>query len=182
MAEIFYISEIHLTFVFTEFNVLEKYRKSFNESALSRLRLMFPLKGIAKEICLLEQRLGHRNIFSPSSKVALMVWGLRWILRQASGGSSKRKYILLDVLQNHDRSTFTHTNYKIVCAINNKIASRIRRYWPRIGNLILTTFTCVWLMSHAMKVTCVTPQIWNSFGKVLNGFTGISAGIVWILL
>ena len=36
MAKIQNISEIHPTLGFTEFDILEKYRKSFNESELSR--------------------------------------------------------------------------------------------------------------------------------------------------
>ena len=73
MAKIQNISEIHPTLGFTEFDVLEKYRKSFNESELGRLHSVFPFEDMAKEIGLSEQRLGRRNIFSPSAKVALMV-------------------------------------------------------------------------------------------------------------
>ena len=36
MAKIEKISEIHPTLGFTEFDILEKYRKSFNESELGR--------------------------------------------------------------------------------------------------------------------------------------------------
>ena len=37
MAKIVNISEIHPTLGFTEFDILEKYRKSFNESELGKL-------------------------------------------------------------------------------------------------------------------------------------------------
>ena len=37
MAKIQNISEIHPTFGFTEFDILEKYRNSFKESELGRL-------------------------------------------------------------------------------------------------------------------------------------------------
>ena len=37
MAKIHNISEFHPTLGFTEFDILEKYRKSFNESELGRL-------------------------------------------------------------------------------------------------------------------------------------------------
>ena len=37
MAKIHNISEIHPTLGFTEFDILEKYRKSFNESELGKL-------------------------------------------------------------------------------------------------------------------------------------------------
>ena len=60
MAKIQNISEIHPTLGFTEFDVLEKYRKSFNESELGRLHSMFPFERMAKAIGLCEQRLGRR--------------------------------------------------------------------------------------------------------------------------
>ena len=57
----------------TEFDILEKYRKSFNESELGRLHSVFPFDRMAKAIGLSEQHPGRRNIFSPSAKIALMV-------------------------------------------------------------------------------------------------------------
>ena len=42
MAKIVNISEIHPTLGFTEFDILEKYRKSFNESELGKLHSVFP--------------------------------------------------------------------------------------------------------------------------------------------
>lgn len=73
MAKIRNISEIHPTLGFTEFDILEKYRKSFNESGLGRLYSVFPFDSIAKGADLPEQNLGRKNIFSPSAKIALMV-------------------------------------------------------------------------------------------------------------
>ena len=43
MAKIHNISEIHPTLGFTEFDILEKYRKSFNESELGKLIQSFRL-------------------------------------------------------------------------------------------------------------------------------------------
>ena len=57
----------------TEFDILERYRKSFHESELGRLHSVFPFERMAKAICLSENHLGRRNIFSLSSKIALMV-------------------------------------------------------------------------------------------------------------
>ena len=48
MAKIQNISEIHPTLGFTEFDILEKYRKSFNESELGRLHSVFPFEVMAK--------------------------------------------------------------------------------------------------------------------------------------
>ena len=62
----------HSTLGFTEFDVLEKYFKSFNESELGRLHSVFPFEDMAKEFGLSEQCLGRRNIFSPSAQIALM--------------------------------------------------------------------------------------------------------------
>ena len=73
MAKIRNISEIHPTLDFTEFDILEKYRKSFHASELGRLHSVFPFGRLAKAAGLSEQRLGRRNIFSPSAKLALMV-------------------------------------------------------------------------------------------------------------
>ena len=73
MAKIQNISEIHPTLGFTEFDILERYRKSFNESELGRLHSVFPFESMAKTMGLSDQRLGRRNIFSPSAKIALMV-------------------------------------------------------------------------------------------------------------
>ena len=73
MVKIQNISEIHPTLGFLEFDILGKYRKSFNESELGRLHSVFPFECMAKAAGLSEQRLGHRNIFSPCAKIALMV-------------------------------------------------------------------------------------------------------------
>ena len=73
MAKIVNISEIHPTLGFTEFDILEKYRKSFNESELGKLHSVFPFECMAKAAGLSDRRLGRRNIFSPSAKIALMV-------------------------------------------------------------------------------------------------------------
>ena len=73
MAKIQNISKIPPTLGFTEFDILEKYRKSFKESELGRLHSVFPFECMAKAADLSDRRLGRRNIFSPSAKIALMV-------------------------------------------------------------------------------------------------------------
>ena len=53
MAKIQNISEIHPVLGFTEFDVLEKYRKSFHESELGRLHSAFRLSIWRKpQVCL----------------------------------------------------------------------------------------------------------------------------------
>ncbi len=76
MAKIQNISKIHPTLGFPEFDILEKYRKSFNESELGRLHSVFPFERMAKATGLLEQRLGRRNIHYQ------MFCGIRPVLQQ----------------------------------------------------------------------------------------------------
>ena len=103
MTKIQNISEIHPTLGFTEFDIPEKYRKSFNESELSRLHSVFPFKRMAKATNLSEHRLEHKNIFNPCAKIALTI------------GFSDRQpvniltaHTLPDVLRNHDRPILSH--------------------------------------------------------------------------
>ena len=126
MAKIQNISEIHPTWGFTEFDILEKYRKSFNESELGRLNSVFPFEVMAKTMGLSENRLGRRNIFSPSAKIALMILkaytGLsdRHLVEHLNGNIHYQMFcgIMID-------PSFPITNYKIVSAIRNEIAARL---------------------------------------------------------
>ena len=109
MAKIQNISEIHPTLCFTEFDILEKYRKSFNESELGKLHSVFPFECMAKAAGLSDRRLGRRNIFSPSAKIALMV------LKAYTGfsdrqlvGTSEREHTLPDFLWNYDPPVPSH--------------------------------------------------------------------------
>lgn len=58
---------------FPEFGILKKYCKSFNDSELGRFHSVFPFDSVVKDVGLSERRLGRKNIFSPSAKIALMV-------------------------------------------------------------------------------------------------------------
>ena len=155
MAKIQNISEIHPTLGFTEFDILEKYRKSFNESELGRLHSVFPFEVMAKTIGLSENRLGRRNVFSPSAKIALMVlkaytsFSDRQLVEHLNGNIHYQMFcgIMID-------PSFPITNYKIVSAIRNEIASRLdieslqeilATYWkPYLENLhvCMTDATC----------------------------------------
>ena len=124
MAKIQNISEIHPTLGFTEFDILEKYRKSFKESELGRLHSVFPFDRIAKSVGLSERRLGRRNIFTPSAKIALMVlksytgFSDRQMVEHLNGNIHYQLFcgIMID-------PSFPKTNYKIVSAIRNETAS-----------------------------------------------------------
>ena len=165
MAKIQNILGIHPTFGFTEFDILEKYRKSLNESELGRLHSVFPFECIARTAGLSEQRLGRRNIFSPCAKIALMV------LRAYTGFSDRQLVEHLN-WNIHYRMfcgimidpSFPITNFKIVSAIRNEIASRLdidslqevlASHWkPHLENfhVCMTDATCY------ERATCVFLQ------------------------
>ena len=126
MAKIQNISEIHPTLGFTEFDILEKYRKSFNESELGRLHSVFPFERMAKTVGLSDQRLGRRNIFSPCAKIAFMVlkaytgFSDRQLVEHLNGNIHYQMFCGIMI-----NPSFPITNYKIVSAIRNEIASRL---------------------------------------------------------
>ena len=126
MSKIQNISEIHPTLGFTEFDILEKYRKSFNESELGRLHSVFPFEVIARTMGLSENRLGRRNMFSPSAKIAIMILkaytGLsdRHLVEHLNGNIHYQMFCGIMIAP-----SFPITNYKIVSAIRNEIAARL---------------------------------------------------------
>ena len=172
MAKIVNISEIHPTLGFTEFDILEKYRKSFNESELGRLHSVFPFEVMAKTIGLSENRLGRRNVFSPSAKIALMVlkaytsFSDRQLVEHLNGNLHYQMFcgIMID-------PSSPITNYKIVSAIRNEIASRLdieslqeilATHWkPYLENLhvCMTDATCY--ESH-MRFPTDMKLLWES--------------------
>ena len=172
MAKIQNISEIHPTLGFTEFDVLEKYRKSFNESELGRLHSVFPFERMAKAIGLCEQRLGRKNIFSPSAKIALMVlkaytgFSDRHLVEHLNGNIHYQMFcgVMIDPV-------FPITNYKIVSAIRNEIAPLLEidslqeilaTHWkPYLKNLhvCMTDATCY--ESH-MRFPTDMKLLWES--------------------
>ena len=174
MAKIVNISEIHPTLGFTEFDILEKYRKSFNESELGRLHSVFPFEGIAKEAGLSEQRLGRKNIFSPCAKIGLMVlkaytgFSDRQLVEHLNGNIHYQMFcgVMID-------PSSPITNYKIVSDIRNEIASRLdidalqkvlALHWkPYLENLhvCMTDATCY--ESH-MRFPTDMKLLWESIG------------------
>ena len=81
---------------------------------------------MAKAAGLSEQRLGRRNIFSPSAKIALMVlkaytgFSDRQLVEHLNGNIHYQMFcgIMID-------PSFPITNYKIISAIRNEMASRL---------------------------------------------------------
>ena len=172
MAKVQNISEIHPTLGFTEFDILEKYRKSFNESELGRLHSVFPFEHMAKTMGLSEQRLGRRNIFSPSAKIALMVlkaytgFSDRQLVEHLNGNIHYQMFCGIMIAP-----SFPITNYKIVSAIRNEMASRLdieslqevlASHWkPYLENLhvCMTDATCY--ESH-MRFPTDMKLLWES--------------------
>ena len=153
---------------FTEFDILEKYRKSFNESELGSLHSVFPFDSIAKEVGLSQHCLGRRNSFSPSAKIALVV------LKAYAGFSDRLLIENLNgnILRYHDRSVLPcNQGYKIISAIRNEISSRLdidslqnilASYWkPYLENLhvCMTDATCY--ESH-MRFPTDMKLLWES--------------------
>ena len=112
--------------LFTEFDIIEKYHKSFHESELGRLHSVFPFERMAKAAGLSEPHWGCRNIFSSSAKIALMVlkaytgFSDRQLVEHLNGNIHYQMFCGIMI-----NPSFPITNYKIVSATRNEIASRL---------------------------------------------------------
>ena len=109
MAKIQNISEIHPTLGFTEFDILENYRKSFNESEPGRLHSLFPFECMAKAGRPVGATPGPQaHIQSLCKDRPYGAEGIHRLLRQAAGGTSEREHTLPDVLLDYDKSVLPH--------------------------------------------------------------------------
>lgn len=144
----------------------------FNESELGKLHSVFPFEEMAQAIGLSEQRLGRKNIFTPSAKIALMVlksytgFSDRHLVEHLNGNIHYQ--IFCGIMIN---PSFPITNYKIVSAIRNEIASRLdidslqkilASHWkPYLNNLhvCMTDATCY--ESH-MRFPTDIKLLWES--------------------
>jgi hypothetical protein len=72
MRRIRKISEIQPAIGFTEFDIFNDYRQSFQASELGRVYALLPFTALAKELGLKERPLGCHSCFSPEGKIALM--------------------------------------------------------------------------------------------------------------
>ena len=94
---------------FTEFDILEKYRKSFHKSELGRLHSLFPFERMAKTIGPVGTATGtQEHLQSFGKDYPHGPEGVHRLLRQTAGGTSERQHTLSDVLQNHDRPVLAH--------------------------------------------------------------------------
>jgi len=170
MAKIQNISEIHPTLGFTEFDVLEKYRKSFNESELGRLHSMFPFERMAKAIGLCEQRLGRKNIFSPSAKIALMVlksytgFSDRYLVEHLNGNIHYQMFCGVMIDPNHKTAKNERTNCPIrpfiLSETNNRFSSCHKLL--KIADFLFTAYSD----SNSFSISSTVGKLpRKSFGK-----------------
>lgn len=126
MAKIQKISEIEPSLGFTEFDMLKKYRKSFECSELGKIHAIFPFSSLAKEMGLKESPLGRKSCLSPSGKIALMVlkaytgFSDRLLVEHINGNIYYQMFCGILVDPSHPL-----TNYKIVSAIRQEIAEKL---------------------------------------------------------
>jgi len=125
MAKIQNISEIYSTLSFAEFDILEKYHNSFNESELGRFHSMFLFASITKTAGLSEQRLGRRSCFSSSAKIALMAlkayigFSDRQLVEHINGNIHYQMFCGIMIYPSSPMD-----NYKIVSVIRTEIVFR----------------------------------------------------------
>lgn len=155
MAKIQKISSIQPTLGFTEFNLLEQYRLSFECSELGRLYHMLPLSDLARSMNLREAPLGRKSYFSGEGKIALMFLKSYTnfsdfdLIEHLNGNIH---YQLFCGIQIHPLHPLT--NYKIVSAIRQELSEKLDleslqevlcQYWkPYMENLhvCMTDATC----------------------------------------
>ena len=126
MVKIRKISEIEPTLGFTEFDILEKYRQSFEKSELGRLHSLFPFSELAQQMNLHESRLGRKSYFSPEGKIALMVlksytnFSDSQLIEHLNGNIHYQLFCGVQIDPLHPL-----TNPKIVSAIRQELAARL---------------------------------------------------------
>lgn len=126
MANIRRISQIAPTLAFTEFDMIEKYRKSFERSELGHVHASFPFESFAKKMGLKESPLGRTCHFSPSGKIALMVlksytgFSDQCLIEHLNGNIHYQLFcgIMID-------PSAPITNFKIVSAIRSELSQKM---------------------------------------------------------
>ena len=73
MVKIQKISRLEPTLGFTEFDIYQCYKSSFESSESGRLHALFPFKLFCQSTGLVSSRVGCPSLFSPEGKVALML-------------------------------------------------------------------------------------------------------------
>lgn len=155
MAKIQQLSELEQRIAFTEFDIYQSYRKSFDESELGHLYSIFPFSEISKELDLRSKRIGRKSYFSSEGKVALMVLKAYTNFSDAELVEHLNGNIHYQIFCGcyiHPDSPLT--NSKLISSIRCEIASRlniqsiqevlIKEWKPYLDNLhvCMTDATC----------------------------------------
>ena len=126
MAKIQNISQIEPVLGFTEFDILQEYRKSFDSSEPGRFHTVFPFTALAHKLGLKSSRLGRRSNFSASGKIALLVlkaytgFSDRQLIEHLNGNIHYQLFCGIMV-----KPCDPVTNYKIVSAIRQEVAEKM---------------------------------------------------------
>ena len=126
MVKIQKISEIEPRLGFTEFDLVNSYRHSFECSELGRLHALFPFSELARTLGLKESTLGRKSYFSAQGKIALMVlksytnFSDSVLIEHLNGNIHYQLFcgIQIDPL-------YPLHNYKIVSAIRQELAGKL---------------------------------------------------------
>ncbi|MEG2639825.1 MAG: transposase [Clostridiales bacterium] len=126
MVKIQKISSIEPTLGFTEFDILQKYRQSFERSELGHLYAMIPFSELARSMHLRDTPLGRKSFFSAEGKIALMFlksytnFSDFELIEHLNGNIHYQLFcgIQIDPL-------YPLTNYKIVSAIRQELSEKL---------------------------------------------------------
>lgn len=172
MVKIHKISELHPTLGFPEFDIFQKYRMSFDCSELGHLHCAFPFSALADRMHLQDSHLGRKSYFSAKGKIALMVLKSYTnfydseLIEHLNGNIHYQMFcdIQIDPL-------YPLTNYKIVSAIRQELASRLdieslqdvlAVYWrPYLENLHVCMTDAICYESHMCFPTDIK-LLWES--------------------
>lgn len=172
MAKIQKTSLIEPTLGFTEFDIFQQYRESFENSELGRLYSLLPLSALARTMNLIESPLGRKSYFSAEGKIALMFLKAYTnfsdfdLVEHLNGNIHYQLFCGVQINPQHPL-----TNYKIVSAIRQELSEKLDikslleilcEYWkPHMENLhiCMTDATCY--ESH-LRFPTDTKLLWES--------------------
>ena len=172
MVKIQKISSIEPTLGFTEFDILQKYRQSFERSELGHLYAMIPFSELARSMHLRDAPLGRKSFFSAEGKIALMFlksytnFSDFELIEHLNGNIHYQLFCGIQIDPLHPL-----TNYKIVSAIRQELSEQLDidslqqilcEYWkPYMDNLhvCMTDATCY--ESH-MRFPTDVKLLWES--------------------
>lgn len=126
MVKIQKLSSIEPTLGFTEFDIFQKYRQSFECSELGRLYSVLPLSALARSMKLEESPLGRTGYFSPEGKLALMFLKAYTnfsdfkLVEHLNGNIHYQLFCGVQIDPLHPL-----TNYKIVSAIRQEVSEKL---------------------------------------------------------